>query len=40
MGTHPHPEAVLGEGPDVLQAVYDAHPTYSEGLSADEVADS
>merc|ERR1719469_727850 len=32
-----HPETVLAEGPDIIQADYDAHPSYSEGLSFDEL---
>lgn len=32
-----HPERVLAEGADIIQADYDAHPSYSEGLSFDEL---
>jgi len=31
-----HPELVLAEGEDRIEADYDAHPSYSEGLSFDE----
>lgn len=35
-----HPERVLAEGPDILQADYDAHPSFSEGGTFDEFEDT
>lgn len=32
-----HPEKVLAEGPDIILADYDNHPSYSDGLSFDEL---
>ena len=35
-----HPDTVPAEGPDILQAAYGAHWSYSEGISFDDVAGS